>query len=122
LSSKQLHLERAARNEKLAEQLVKDAADPYFDWAVTVVFYAGVHYVEAYLASKQPPEHSGNRSKRDSNVKRDSVLGTLYDKYRFLEDDSRNARYEPHITIDSSTLAKQKQRLEILKNAVSPFL
>ena len=61
MASKDAHLKQAAHNEKLYSQLLNTQ---FLDWAVTAIFYSGLHYVDGYLAAKSadprlahPPTH-----------------------------------------------------------------
>lgn len=118
MSDKETHLARAASNEVLAGTLT----DPYWHWAVTVVFYAVVHYIEAYFSTLIPPKHSGHHGHRDSDIRRDSVLAPAYRDYMHMKDDSENARYEPHIPFDANHLKVQWHRLEAVKQILSTRL
>ena len=111
-------MNRAAQNERFASSL----ADPYWDWAVTAVYYAGVHYVEAYFAALRPPIHSGTHGARDSDIRRDSILNPAWRTYKQMKEDSEDARYEPHIPFDANNLAKQWTRLNDLKKVVQHHL
>jgi hypothetical protein len=57
--SKEDHLNRAQDNERLAGSLDLNSAINV-DWAITILFYAALHYVDAYLAIK--PAHSSPES------------------------------------------------------------
>ena len=84
------HLEKARHNEAFVGQFNVEES-PYLDWVVTGYFYAAVHYVEAYLARSN--RHSTDHRARDSAVRRDAVLATVYNEYSDLKNDSINARY-----------------------------
>lgn len=118
MSNKQEHIDRAVKNEGFASLLT----DPYWDWAVTATYYAGVHYIEAYFANLRPPIHSGTHGTRDSDIRRDSVLNAAWRTYKHMKEDSEDARYEPHIPFDANSLAKQRKRLEDLKIVVHHYL
>jgi hypothetical protein len=49
---KNVHIAQALHNEELAAYLSGTA---YPDWIVTSMFYAALHYVEAYLTPCIPP-------------------------------------------------------------------
>lgn len=68
------------------------------DWAATCLFYAAVHYVNAFLVKRGKPlprKHHGESSSpgRTDIVRDDPELQAIYPEYRDLEDVSRNARY-----------------------------
>jgi hypothetical protein len=55
-------------------------------------FYAALHYVQAYFASgtgKAPTTHY----RRANSIQRDMSIAGAYDDYRYLEDLSRDVRY-----------------------------
>ena len=60
------HLKQAEHNEKLANSL---SQGPYLDWAVTVYFYAALHYMTAILTIHVPAEILRSHDKRDSYIR-----------------------------------------------------
>lgn len=46
----QQHLEQAQSNEQLAKNMC--GGESHYDWAVTISFYAALHYLDAYLLKK----------------------------------------------------------------------
>jgi hypothetical protein len=98
------HINRAEDNEQFIISL--DLAKSInVDWAITILFYAALHYVDAYFAvqSIHPPDHTV----RDNKV---SVsLNAIYRDYRYLKDRSREARYNvPNFQISHYTKAHQR--------------
>lgn len=85
------HLTQAARNESLSLALEAQ----YSEWAVTALFYAALHYVEAYFdrhaTSGQPRHHTGHVERTRAVRLR---IPTVYRSYRWLMELSRDARYE----------------------------
>jgi hypothetical protein len=61
------------------------------DWALIALFYAGMHYVEAYLA---PSFHLKSHEARDSYLAKESHLRRIYKEYQHLKYFGFNARYE----------------------------
>jgi len=57
-----------------------------------MIFYAALHYVDAYLAGKQM--HPLNHEERDQEIQNNGSLTDIYKDYRRLKDLSRAARYE----------------------------
>lgn len=100
------HLLRAKQNEALAESLRKDNGCN-IDWAIVMLFYSALHYVDAYLAGKQA--HPVDHKHRDDEIERNGAISDIFGDYRRLKDLSRAARYEiPEYTIDKLNLAKSK--------------
>jgi len=96
----QEHQQQARRNEGLAQRLGIPPLRTY-DWAITVLFYCILHFVDAYLLDRHniiPGGHTGTWKKgqripgRNEYVK--LYLPGLYDSYKILYDASRLARYE----------------------------
>lgn len=94
------YVQQAAHNLALAAHLRADKAE-YLDWAATCLFYAAVHYVNAYLTKANitiPRRHRGSEPKnkpgRLNIVQQDPILRFIYINYRHLDDESRDARYE----------------------------
>ena len=86
------HIDWAERNERFAESL--DRSDPSgAAWAITAVFYAALHYVDAYFVSHSLGRPA-NHSQRDSRIGDSADLGAVYPMYRRLKDMSQQARYE----------------------------
>jgi uncharacterized protein (UPF0332 family) len=85
------------------------------EWAVTCVFYAALHYVQAYFVS-----HGGDivtHKNRASAIQRDARISGVYDEYRELESLSREARYD-NTTFNQAHVTYALQSLEIIKRAV----
>ena len=82
------HISQAKSNEDLAEFL-KDTAYP--DWRATVLFYAALHYVQAYFAGagRMPSRHSD----REEAIHLDTRISAIWNDYRSLKDWSTRARY-----------------------------
>ena len=88
MPTKEEHLIQAERNEKLAATL---AHTQYTEWTVTVLFYAAVHYIEAFLAVRQI--HCDQHSERNEYVRKIPQLRTIGREYLRLRTISRQARY-----------------------------
>ena len=84
------HLKQAEHNETLYAYL--DSMSPtYTDWQVTCLFYAALHYVDAYLDTQGIPRPKGHPI-RNSRVLQH--LSGIYDDYYELYERSRDARYD----------------------------
>jgi len=85
------HLARARGNEELAKTLDRSKG-LCVDWAITMLFYAAVHYIDAYLAfSGSRPK---NHQQRDNAVEHNGSLAPIWNDYRRLKDLSEEARYQ----------------------------
>ena len=106
------HRTRAEHNEFFT----KNIDNPFFDWQVTGTFYSALHYVDAYLATKNvhPPTHAV----RLGMVRTDPTLNPVFRDYRELLNESRTARYEAATIFVQSDVTNARRRLELIKNAV----
>ncbi len=102
------------------EFFVSETGNPFLDWAVCGTFYAALHYVEAYLATKNihPSTHAG----RISCIQRDSRLNAIYTDYRELLNESRDARYEAAITFTQADVNRVQRSLEAIKRVMSALI
>ncbi len=91
MPTKEEHLAKAAGNETLALSLALDN-QTNIDWALTILFYSAVHYVEAYFALSG--QHLKSHTTRDSWIGRDSALKRIFNEYQDLKFYGYNARYE----------------------------
>lgn len=96
----QEHLQQARRNEGLAQRLGIPPLRTY-DWAITVLFYCILHFVDAYLLDRHnitPRGHTATWKRgqkipgRNDDVKQ--YIPQIYSEYRRLYDASQWARYE----------------------------
>ena len=107
------HLSWARQNETFADTLDADT-QVEANWAVTALFYAAVHYVNAYLVSR-------GLARQDHAVREASMRQPFFDpvrtKYKRLKDMSREARYEiaPYCQRD---VERAKGLLNEIKNHV----
>jgi len=85
------HINKSKYNEKFFEDVKHD----YPDWAVTGLFYAALHLVDAFLSKKGVSvEDHKTRSWYVASV---SELKPIYGDYRAMYDYSVNARYKMHV-------------------------
>jgi len=95
VATKQQHLKKAQNNERFFNHFDLDKT-PFLDWVVTGIFYSALHYIRA-IASMHNFENIASYGEIDNLFNRLSILKlnpTIYDDYRQLKDDSRDARYE----------------------------
>lgn len=84
------HVTKAEGNASFALSLpLKN--QPQVDWALIALFYAAMHYVEAYLA---PNTHLKSHESRDKYIIRDSHLRGIFKEYAHLKYFGYGARYE----------------------------
>lgn len=104
------HVQKAEYNEQCAVFIAE--LTPYVDWAVVVLYYAAVHYVDAVLAisASHPPTHAH----RHAQIQRNATLQKIYREYRLLEAVSRNARYSA-LPVGKSDWEKLKPEFDVLR-------
>ena len=74
MPDKAVHLAQARHNHEFFRTIDLDA---YPDWALTVLFYAAVHYIDSKLAENAI--HPDNHNSRDGHVANHPVLTDAYD-------------------------------------------
>lgn len=89
---------------------------------MTGKFYAALHYVEAYLATKNPPMHSRNHSVRDSNIHSDPVLRAIYVDYRELESECHDARYDASLAFSQGDVQRLEGNLARIRQLLQPLI
>jgi len=92
LPSKDEHVSKAEGNEEFASSITPDS-QPRIDWKLVVLFYAAVHYVEAYLA-RHLNQHVRSHTTRDKYLGREANLRKIFTSYGHLKFYGYNARYE----------------------------
>jgi hypothetical protein len=114
----QQHLQKAAHNEAFVASLDLTTT-PYLDWAVTGLFYAALHYVEAFFATKGI--HSVDHRARDSDIRRSPELKTLFVPYNELKNHSINARYMT-TRFTAADIVNLRPELDAIKQHISTLL
>jgi hypothetical protein len=93
LSAEAKHYDQYQRNKNLLnEQCFDTDKSIYFDWIVTIYFYAAVHLIEMELAKHN--QHIMNHVRRNKAVYAISSLKPICKEYETLYRQSRKARYE----------------------------
>lgn len=91
MPSKLEHVAKADGNAAFALSLTLDN-QTRIDWALVALFYAAVHYIEAYLAVSN--QHLKSHATRDNVIGRDAYLKRIYIEYQDLKFYGFSARYE----------------------------
>jgi hypothetical protein len=122
------YVQQAAHNTDLAEYLRANKTE-CLDWAVTCLFYAAVHYVNAYLVKahipiprkhRAAPAEAARRPGRLNIVQQDPALSSIYRNYRHLDDESRDARYELRKPSPADYDNRLRPQLERIRNFILP--
>ena len=82
------HLSQTRRNYRLFGEL----RETYVDWAVTVLFYGAIHFIEAWLLERVPTG-SGSHQAMANRLTRLGVPSDVYDAHEYLRELSETARY-----------------------------
>jgi hypothetical protein len=112
------HIARAGQNEKLAGQMNLNETWQV-DWAIILLFYSALQYVDAFLAGKNM--HPKDHGARDAEIGNNGSLQAIYDDYRKLKDKSRAARYEVP-NFHRSQLPPIEQRFQRIKTHIMNLL
>lgn len=83
------HILQARHNEEFYQATDKNV---YSDWAMTAVYYAALHYIDAFLARVNIIDPGGH-DVRDQEVRGRAELRAISRLYFRLKSRSRNARY-----------------------------
>jgi hypothetical protein len=94
------HLRVAQRNRDLARALLAQnflVPEPW-EWVAVILFYAAVHYVNAYFWECYHVEPT-NHDQRSFGVHRDSAISGCQHSYDYLKDRGFHARYTEWFSI-----------------------
>jgi hypothetical protein len=98
------HVRKARANEEFARSLGAPTICA-LEWSVTANFYAALHYVQAYFASRNVTFKL--HTNRATAIARDAGVKMIYQDYREMQDSSEAARYEVNgIKFDDLTYAE----------------
>jgi len=93
----------------------------YSDWAAIVLFYAGLHYIDAFLATQHIDP--GSHDVRDRYITRLHELRQISGHYFALKNSSRTARHSPLARFSMQHLQELDQiHLESIKSGLLPYL
>jgi hypothetical protein len=114
------HLDQARHNAKFYATVDKKA---FKDWAITVLFYTGLHYIDAFLAQQRAAVHPQTHKVRDNAVAMVAELRPIYANYAALKNASFNARYAPPIGFTDAHVGDlENKHLAKIKTELSKYL
>jgi hypothetical protein len=119
LPSKDEHVLKAEGNETFAGTITP-SNQTQIDWTLVILFYAAVHYVEAYLA-KYLGMHLRSHTTRDQYIGKEANLKKIFTPYGHLKFFGYNARYELYGFTARDTQDALTYLTEI-KNHITPLL
>lgn len=115
MPTKQQHLSQASHNEAFVAQV---ESTTFKDWATVGIFYSVLHYIEAFLATRNI--HNLDHQKRDTYVGVHFTID-VYKDYGKLKLLSRRLRYDCYPG-NEEQLSKSKERLERIRSTVIAML
>jgi hypothetical protein len=113
------HIQQAKHNEALEEYL---RGTTYFDWRATCLFYAALHYVQAYFVSQHPPQDFTKHSERDTAIESDNHIGGIWNDYRSLKDWSQKARYNAKKPAENDFKTDINKSLAAVKKEINRYI
>lgn len=117
MPSKDDHLIQARHNTQFYESVMRPT---YNDWAATVLFYIGLHYIDAFLAIHG--HHPGSHDVRDKFIRQLQELRGIANDYYRLKNGSRNARYYPPTNYPDQYIQELEQvHLNRVRSALAQF-
>lgn len=119
MPSKQDHVRKADENAAFALSLTLDN-QTRIDWALIILFYSALHYVEAYLATLG--QHLKSHRSRDSVVGRDPNLKKIFPEYQDLTFYGYNARYEMYGFTSDDVTKRAAKEFAAVKTHLKPLL
>jgi hypothetical protein len=117
--TKEQHVSKAEGNAKLALSLALDN-QTRIDWALVILFYAAMHYVEAYLAKSGV--HLRSHETRDRAMSREFALRKIFKEYADLKYYGYNARYEFASFKATDVTDRASKRYDAIKAHLAPLL
>lgn len=96
LVTKSEHIQQGKKNQALA-QILMNGISGYDDWVVTTTFYSALHFVESELMTVGLPAGGHHTRQKHiskcANDSRSDIDDSIYHRYRYLQDQSEQARY-----------------------------
>ena len=109
--SRDKHLKQYDKNKKLSEEELF-LEEKYFDWKITIIFYAALHLIDSTYSHKyQPKNHDTRNNYIESYYKNDEDVRI---NYFMLEELSRKSRYDC-IKIKEKKVKKAQEALNNLE-------
>jgi hypothetical protein len=108
------HLQKATHNERFADSLDLSKRC-HLEWAITALFYASIHYIEAYFSRYQV--HCQDHNERAREISRDPRIRTIFEDYRELQTLSTAARYSAKVFAERDYTLHAKPILQRIKTA-----
>lgn len=111
------HKKRSAEDEEAAEKTSK--ALPYSPWVLVMRFYAALHITQAYLLTKNERFEARRHHEREKAIRASPELNKtpkFRTAYRWLQDTSEQARYDPGLQIPESYFERSEEYLATVRS------
>lgn len=119
MPSRDEHLAQAKHNARFYGSFDRSV---FKDWAVTVLFYTSLHYIDAFLAHRANI-HPVKHKTRDNAVGTVAELKPIFGHYSALKNASFNARYMPPTQFtDNHVVALENTHLAKIKAAIGQHI
>jgi hypothetical protein len=115
------HQAKIQHNQNFLKQFVTQNNVTMFpDWAIVVIFYIAVHYIELYMWTYQK-KNLTSHNQRNQALINDNNLFPMYQDYSRLYDLSRDARYNcvQYTDIDVNNAF---QRLQVIEQKINGLI
>jgi len=106
------HRQQAQENIALSDSLHQSGQN--LDWAVVVLFYAALHYIDAYLLPRDPTDHD----ERNGYIRDCAFLKEIWKHYRVLAERSQDARYECWDPSDAEVGTYRTQHYDVIESHI----
>ena len=115
------HLQKAHDNEKFLHEhsLIQTA---FLDWAVTVISYTALHYVDALLANNFAFHPKDHRERSDRLYKTPALRTNLVYDFEDLKNDGIEARYTSRVFTSNEVENDILPLLEKIKGYVGQYV
>lgn len=117
-----LHLARAERNASAADALGPALPDNV-EWELVIRFYAVLHLIDAYLATKAERFIADRHEVRLRAIRESPELrkNPAFERaYRELKQISEQVRYDAGFVVDNVTLVRGRERHAALRSVLVP--
>ena len=123
MSSYQIHLEQYKHNKKFVRFGILNTQDNFYDWEITVFFYAAIHLVEAILAKECSVESVHNHQDRSELLlEHKDVFGGVTKSFFKLQTLSHSARYSGYIAVSEKDCLKAQEMFEDIESDLEKYI
>lgn len=110
------HLDQATHNAELYSIIENDLNPDFLDWAITVIFYACVHYVDARLAMHHVAVEDHDERKAGVSI----LMQDIWNEYNRAYKESRASRYDPGYRVNITIVKSYEYKMDAIRGSVPP--